>query len=78
MSYNINVEKVQNGYLLSWKEEYNDTGKEFTVSEVIQDDDADELKSGEELLWRLMEYFGLRGSKHDSERLSIERTKYES
>lgn len=76
MSYEIKIRRVDNGYILEWDEPYGD-GVDGTViqQEVIQDDDADELKSQEELLWRIREYFGILGSKHDTERLTIERVK---
>ena len=41
----------------------------------IVDDEADKLKSGEELLWGVMGHFSLGGSKHSPERLRIVREK---
>jgi len=35
------------------------------------------LKSGESLLWAVMEYFGFGGSKHDRERIMVVRKKQE-
>lgn len=76
MSYEINIKRITNGFILSWEEEYaDDSGKTFTQQEVIEDSDKDDLKSGEELLWRIMEYFNLGGSKHDEQRITVERTK---
>ena len=39
----------------------------------IVDDEADKLKSGQELLWGVMGHFSLGGSKHDLERLRVVR-----
>ncbi len=39
----------------------------------IEDDERDELKSHERLLWEVMDYFGFGGSKHDALRLRISR-----
>lgn len=41
----------------------------------IQSDEIDELKAGEELLWFILDFFNLRGSKHDEERLKVIREK---
>ena len=76
MSYEIKVRRTMNGFVLSWSDECaDDTTKTFVQEEVVEDDDQDELKSGEEMLWKLIEYFGLSGSKHDKERLRITREK---
>lgn len=65
--WSLQIIKVSNGYML-----YEDDGES-----VIQDSDTDELKSGEELLWAVMEYFDFGGSKHDAERLRVVREKGE-
>ncbi len=41
----------------------------------IEDDEADELKSHEVLLYEVMNYFGFSGSKHDEERIKPTREK---
>lgn len=64
-NWSLHISRVENGYVLAT----NDTW------EVIEDDDKDELKSGEELLWYVMEYFSFYGSKHDPERLKVIRQK---
>ena len=74
MDWEILIKRVDNGYKLSWKEEIEENiylEREY----VIQDDDKDELKSGEELLWQVIEFFALYGSKHDTERIRIVREK---
>lgn len=74
MSYTVKVTRGQNGYKLEWRDE---EGPEGRKEDYIQDDDYDELKSGIELLWWIMEFFGLLGSKHDPERIRIIREKKE-
>jgi hypothetical protein len=70
----VTIERGDNGYLMGFEEEWED-GTPRKIFEVIQDDEVDELKSGEELLWWIMDYFGFGGSKHDAERLRIVRVK---
>ena len=69
-AFNLIITRESNGYVLdglsdSW-------GRTRTV---IEDDEVDELKSGESLLWEVMEYFGFGGSKHDRERIMVVREK---
>jgi len=66
------IARVGNGYFLKYNEEHEAGIKE---SRVIEDDDQDELKSHEELLYEVMEHFNFWGSKHDPERLFIIRKK---
>ena len=60
----MKITRVSNGFFL----EGNDGNW------LIQDTD-DPLKSTEELLWDITEYFLLGGSKHDAERIRIVREK---
>jgi hypothetical protein len=75
MSWSIEITRGENGYKLSYREDVDDERYWVWKEEYIQDDDVDELKSGEELLWWLVEYFSLGGSKHDPERIRIVREK---
>jgi len=67
--FGLEIIRAGNGYTLRFP---NDMGDGFCL-DVIEDDESDELKSDEELLWHVMEYFGIGGSKHDPERLRIVR-----
>lgn len=60
------ITSVNNGYIIEPCEE--------PIS-VIQENEKDELKAHEELLYTVMEYFNFQGSKHDAERLKIVREK---
>lgn len=70
LTWSLEITRGQNGYKLKYADEIEEDGIS-NREEYIQDDDTDELKSGEELLWWVIEYFGFGGSKHDKERLRI-------
>ena len=73
------ITRVDNGYTL--RGIFGENEEETTV--VIEDgDDWNAVQvvnwnSAESLLWEVMEYFGLGGSKHDKYRIRIEREKQE-
>ena len=69
----LQIIRGDNGFKLDWWVE-DDTG-DISHMEVIQDDEDDEMKSGEQLLWFVMEHFDLGGSKFDKKRLSIKRVR---
>jgi hypothetical protein len=66
--WSLTITKVVNGFIVDG---LNDYGK--PDSSVIEEDDVDEFKAGEELLWFIMEYFNFQGSKHGAPRLRITR-----
>jgi len=82
--FGIEIKRIDNGYTLRFP--HPETG-EVWIEEVIEDGDAAgdwsndgsgsavNLKSGQALLWRVMEYFSIGGSKHDKERLRVVREK---
>lgn len=63
------IYREQNCYILEAK---ND---EIESRWAIEDDEQDELKSHEKLLWEVMNYFVFGGSKYDTERIRITREK---
>ena len=65
MNWTLDITRGENGYKLGHWEEIEDGYEMGWREEYIQDDEQDELKSGEELLWRIVEYFGLGGSKSE-------------
>ena len=69
MEWILNIDKVENGYLLH-KED-----NEKTEYYVIEENEDDELYAPEQLLWFVLEYFDELGSKHDKKRLRIVREK---
>ena len=62
----LRIERVDNGYQL-----IDDDDEEHTRKQVIQEDEEDELCAIEELLWQIIEWAGMVGSKHDKERIRI-------
>ena len=73
-AWTLEITRGDNGYKLRWADELDD-GSCVWHEEYIEDDEADKLKSGEELLWGVMGHFSLGGSKHSPERLRIVREK---
>ena len=73
-AWTLEITRGDNGYKLRWWDELDD-GSCVWHEEYIEDDEVDELKSGEELLWEVADHFSLGGSKHDAERLKIVREK---
>ena len=71
MIWSVEITRGENGYKLGYWEETEDGYEMGWREEYIQDEERDGLKSGEELLWYIINYFSLSGSKHDPERLRI-------
>jgi len=68
--FDLIITRESNGYILNG---ISDSGSRMRT--VIEDDEGDELKSGESLLWEVMDYFNFGGSKYDKERIKIIREK---
>ena len=71
--WRITIEKVESGYILDVPESNDELGKKWVRGE----DEQDELKAIEAVLWDVLGYFGHSGSKHDAERIRIVREKHE-
>ncbi|MBE3040283.1 MAG: hypothetical protein IMZ62_15915 [Chloroflexi bacterium] len=76
--WEMTIEKVDNGYLLEFPDVYEeDMAGEVdaprTRREVIAEDDGrwGHLEAGLMLIFRIMEFFDLTGSKHDERRLQV-------
>ena len=73
MDWQITIRKAENGFILSHPVELDD-GKEDTNFIAVEDpSDGDETVTTQKLLWEIMEYFSLFGSKHDEVRVKIRR-----
>lgn len=66
------IERVHNGYLIT-----ADLNTEDERRIVLEENTDDELKAHEQLLYEIMDFFGFVGSKHDKERIRINREKQE-
>ena len=69
--WKLEIERVSNGYNLRGK--FGDS--DIVLTMVIEDGDMDELYAPERLLWEVLDYFNVGGSKHDTERLRVVREK---
>lgn len=68
----LTIERVKNGFVLTSEEGPLEKGEDPIVDQsVIEDCEDDELKSGEHLLFEVMDYFNFGGSKHDPSRLRV-------
>jgi len=65
--WTLTITRHDNGYFLQ--------GEPEGLRWMIEDDEKDELKSNESLLWEVINYFNFGGSKHDKVRLQITRVK---
>ena len=71
--WGLEIIRVGNGYKIKVANQSGDPAELGYTEEVIEDREEDELRSGEELLWFIMDFFAFGGSKHDKERLRIVR-----
>ena len=67
--WKIEIEKIDNGYILLWKEELED-GTFRIEKEVIEESDT-EKKTISRLLYRIAEFFGDSYDKYGKENLRI-------
>lgn len=70
MSWKITIEDTQNGFLLTKK--YGFPNCDEPLERFVFDDFHGELKCAAHLLNYIQELIGMRGSKHDDERIFIE------
>ena len=65
--YSLKISRAMNGYVVCF-----DNG-DMVVEEVFEDEEEEfgELYSMEKVLWRVLNYFGVFGSKHDKKRIRI-------
>lgn len=73
LGWSITIDKTETGYILDTPESTDELGKRW----VREEDEQDELKAIEAVLWDVLQYFGHYGSKHDAERIRIIRQKSE-
>ena len=71
--YAIKIKKVLNGYLLTGHFGEYTVRNDMVISERADETISEnpELVAGYEMLWEVLEYFGLYGSKHDAERIRV-------
>ena len=76
--WEIKIRKVENGYILEWEDEsesqenyFINNTKVFEIEENCDEDKLNELKTLENVLWEITNYFGVYYSKHDKYNLTI-------
>ena len=62
----LTIERVSNGFLIR-----NEEDSSVTVFEDKENEDFPNRESGYHMLWEIIDFFNLRGNKHDSKRLSV-------
>ena len=62
----LTIQRVANGFLIKNEEDLS-----VIVFEDKDNEDFPNRESGYHMLWEIIEFFNLRGSKHDSKRLSV-------
>ncbi len=62
----LTIERVANGYLVR-----NEEDSSVTVFEDNEKAEFPDRESGYSMLWAALNFFDLRGSKHDSKRLAV-------
>lgn len=62
----LTIERVNNGFLIR-----NEEDRSVSVFEDKENADFPDRESGYYMLWEIIEFFCLRGTKHDSKRLSV-------
>lgn len=70
----LTIEAVANGFILTSSTPIDGTEANKTVIEIdedIQDEDESDTKATQKLLYAIMEYYGLVGSKHNKMRVRV-------
>jgi len=74
----IEIEEVDNGWVLTYWDEYEDTGlpfskkMAFSYNEQGVDYELDKLKALEQLLWEVNKQVGVLHSKHNKYNINID------
>ena len=68
----LTIERVSNGFLVRNEEDLS-----VTVFQEPDDDYFSIVEAGHGMLWEIIDFFGLYGSKHDAKRLAVRIEKQE-
>jgi hypothetical protein len=73
--WQITIQKAQNGFILKWDEQIDDNTYR-PMSHVFEERDNiktdHDCQAIQHMLYEVLDYFGVSGSKHDEERIRIE------
>lgn len=65
--WKLEIRKVENGFVLAGR-----FGDSEEIEElVVEEEEESSVEAGANLLWEVMDYFNLGGSKHDATRLGV-------
>lgn len=67
--HKLTIEKIENGFLLSWDEQLDDAFIKECKEAITEDDEEKEIIA---LLYQVAEHFGIYNSKHNERNLVIE------
>ena len=70
--FQLTIVKADNGFVLRY---FNEEMNEDRFVSVEDPPDGNEVETAEKMLWEVIEFFGLQGSKHDPERIKVTREK---
>jgi len=71
--WELKIRKAENGYTLSWLDETDD-GLPIPRQAVVQEDEQHEnpeAQAAADMLWQVLEFFNILGSKHDKHRVRV-------
>lgn len=68
--WELKIEKIENGFILSHKEEIEENNV-VLVKEVLEEDDNGEKETMTRLLERVSDYFGVKNNKFAEDNLKI-------
>jgi len=72
MTFELIIEKVDNGYYCYNRNTVEEGGKvSFVIKEREDIEQNDDVEATRDLLWAIVEYFGISGSKFDKETINI-------
>ena len=68
------IERLENGFVVQFPNYTDNEGQEYNLKLVFEDDEEEfgRVESLGRVLWELVEYFGLLGSRYDKKRIRIE------
>ena len=68
----LTITQADNGYILDYYDEEIKEQRFIAIEDVSQGiDTISGARLTQKLLWEIMEYFGIFGSKHDTEKIKI-------
>ena len=64
----LTIESADNGYVLSY---VDDAAPSCPMNYIVVEEEKTDVRTMQKLLWSVIDYFGVSGSKHDDERIHV-------